>query len=103
MSNFNIENRVPSKIQKSGRKPSSEEYEIGTKIYNEFKIGNCSFFPSSIKYKALLSRLHRLNEQNGTSYEYTVRKDNQLGEKVNIGYGHEVRELIEGFRIYRVK
>lgn len=98
MDNFAIEIKTHAKIQGSGRKPTSEEYEIGTKVYNDFKVGNCQFFPSNIKYKSLLSRLSRLNDKHGTDYEFTVRKDTELGEIIG-----GVRSIVEGFRIYRVK
>ena len=111
MTELKIENSLPSKKQGLGRKPSAEEYEIGTRLYHELKVGQCAFFALPLKSKQISNRLDRLNKQFGTEHEFAIRSCVELKEVEvfrNLNSEGDIvsgfaKEPVEGFKVYTSK
>lgn len=95
-----ISHNQPGRKFGSGK---SEEYTIGTDIYNRFNIEDSAFFTFEINPKSVLSRLKRLNNRYETDRVYVTRSETQEEIYKGVGELSGMKISIEGFRIHRIK
>lgn len=87
--------------KRKGRIPSSKEYEIGTKIWLNLKVGESTFISQefsgvSINPDAISIRLLRLEELEKEGRRYSVQSEKRIKEGLEEGLEES------GYRVYRL-
>jgi len=87
---------------RTGRLPSSKEYEIGTKLF-DMLIAGSNEFVYDVSQQAILIRLKRLAEKERDEVGVACREFSVQKESGSAFNEHGEQIQVSGYRVYRTK